>query len=248
MRFAYMDEAGNTGRRCDDPTQPVHLIVSLAIDESKVPIVHEHIRETARRFCPELCEDPSFEFHGQELYSGRGHFRGLPARRRFEIYDAVLDGISSADAEVIVQGVDKPRLQRSYTKPFHPHDVALMFTIETIERMARERGCLVLLVADEAKEVEDAALRDLANYQQVGTSWGAKEQIDRIVDTIHFVRSHTNPGIQLADCASFIVARLLKIQEGIASGDGPYPKAVERLWEKRIEPNIHAYRIWRPVG
>jgi Protein of unknown function (DUF3800) len=248
MRFAYMDEAGNTGRRCDDPTQPIHLILSLAIDESKIPVVHEHIRKTARRYCPTCCDDPNFEFHGQELYSGRGHFRGLPPQRRFEIYDAVLRGIALADAEVIVQGVDKARLQRRYAKPFHPHDVALMFTIETIERMARGHDCFVLLVADEAKEVEDTALRDLANYQQVGTSWGVTEQIDQIVDTIHFVPSHTNPGIQLADCATYVVSRLLKIQEGLVTGDGPYPKAIERLWENHIEPNVHTNRIWRPAS
>jgi hypothetical protein len=38
-----------------------------------------------------------------------------------------------------------------------------MFTIESVERLARDRDCRVLLVADEAKEIEDAALRDLAN-------------------------------------------------------------------------------------
>lgn len=247
MRFAYMDEAGNTGRRCDDPSQPVHLILTLAVDESKVATVHEHIRETARRYCPDCCEETGFEFHGQELYSGRGHFAGMNAEQKFEIYDAVLEGIALADAEVVIRGVEKSGLEHRYARPYHPHDVALMFTIESIERMARDHDCLVLLVADEAKEVEDAALRDLANYQQLGTSWGwATEKVDRIVDTIHFVPSHTNAGIQLADCATFVAARLRKIQAGLVSGKSIYAEAVQRLWETRIEPHVHTNNIWFP--
>ena len=122
-----------------------------------------------------------------------------------------------------------------------------MFTIESIERFARNRDCRVLLVADEAREVEDGALRDLANYQKLGTSWGWNtEQIDRIVDTIHFVRSETNPGIQLADCAAFIAARRRKISTGLVA-KGRSDEAVNRLWTDRIEPHIWRNSIWHPT-
>jgi len=49
MRFAYMDETGNTGRRFDDPDQPIHMILSLVVDESRVADLHEHVREVGRR-------------------------------------------------------------------------------------------------------------------------------------------------------------------------------------------------------
>jgi hypothetical protein len=74
----------------------------------------------------------------------------------------------------VIRGVHKPRLAARYPRPFHPHDIALMFTIESVERMARDHDCRVLLVADEAREVEDAALRDLASYQQLSATWGWK--------------------------------------------------------------------------
>ena len=104
----------------------------------------------------------------------------------------------------------------------------------------------MLLVADEAKEIEDTALRDLANYQELGTSWGWNtEQIDRIVDTIHFVPSHRNPAIQLVDCATFVAARLRKARAGIVSG-GRADSAIERLWRERIEPFVQDNSIWYP--
>lgn len=247
MRLAYMDEAGNTGRRCDDPNQPVHLILSLVVEESNVMRLHDHVRETARRHCPQDCEEYDFEFHGQDLFSARGSFEGRSPAARVEIFDDLLKGIELAEAEVIVRGVDKVGLERRYPDPFHPHDIALMFTIESIERMARERDCRVLLIADEAKEVEHAAIRDLANYQEVGTAWGFRtEQIDHIIDTIHFVPSHTNCGIQLADCATFVASRVRKIRDGIVSV-GNSSEAIERLWEERITPYLSADEVWHPT-
>ncbi|HEX6456657.1 MAG TPA: DUF3800 domain-containing protein [Solirubrobacterales bacterium] len=246
MWFAYMDEAGNTGRKCDDPKQPIHLILALTVDEENVAALHEHIRETGRRHCPGDCRDGRFEFHGHDLYAGNGYFSAKSPAERIAIYDEILRGIETAEAEVVIRGVEKTGLQRRYTNPYHPHDIALMYTIESIERMARERDCRVLLVADEAKEVEDAALRDLAQYQEVGTSWGwYTEQIDHIVDTIHFVPSHSNGGIQLADCATYIASRTEKIRAGIVP-DNASAEAVEQLWESRIVPFLHTRNIWFP--
>lgn len=242
-----MDEAGNTGRRCDDPNQPIHLILTLVIDEAKVALVHQHVRDTARLYCPAQCKRPDFEFHGVDLVSGRGCFDGVEPAKRVAIYDELLRGIELADGEIIVRGVEKTGLARRYRKIEHPHDIALMFTIESVERMARSEGCQILLVADEAKEVEDAALRDLANYQEVGTRWGYRtEQIDHIIDTIHFVPSHRNGAIQLADCATYIAARLRKIQAGIVP-DGESAQAVSRLWEQRIEPFVRTNEVWHPT-
>lgn len=247
MRFAYMDEAGNTGRKLDEPAQPLHLILSVVVDEENVTALHEHVREMGRRHCLPHCSKDGFEFHGHDIFSGRGYFAQMAPAKRIEIYDDVLKGIEVADAEVIVRGVDKAGLAGRYVKPYHPHDVALMFTIESIERMARAHGCRVLLVADEAKEVEDAALRDLAHYQELGTSWGWNpERIDHIVDTIHFVPSHSNAGIQLTDCATYVIARLEKIRAGIVAA-GQSAEVVERLWESRIEPYLRTRDIWHPL-
>lgn len=246
MWFAYMDETGNTGRNLDDPTQPLHLILTLAVEESNIPIIHKHIRDTARLYCRDNCDEDDFEFHGKDLYAAEGYFAQVSPDRRIEIIDAVLAGIEKANAEIVIRGVSKPDLNRRYARPFHPHDIALMFTIESIERLARERECRVLLVADEAKEIEDAALRDLAQYQEVGTSWGWKtEQIERIVDTIHFVPSHRSPAIQLVDCATYVAMRRRKIKAGLVA-ESRSDEAIEDLWERRIEPFIRDNSVWYP--
>jgi hypothetical protein len=242
-----MDETGNTGRRFDDPDQPIHMILSLVVDESRVTDLHDHIRDVGRWNCPGECEEAGFEFHGGDLFSGAAPFDERTPKERIEIYDEVLRGIEMVGAEVIIRGVHKPGLGRRYTHPYHPHDVALMFTIESIERMARECDCQVLLVADEAKEIEDAALRDLVNYQELGTQWGWRtEKIERIIDTIHFVPSHRNCGIQVADCAAYVAARARKLDDGTIARNRS-AQVVESLFEKRIEPFLRTNQVWYPA-
>jgi hypothetical protein len=246
MRFAYMDEAGNTGRRFDDADQPIHLILSLVVDEANISTLHEHVREAGRRHFPDCYDDPKFEFHGQHLYAARGFCADMDPQTRIEIFDDVLAGIELAEADVIVRGVQKPGLARRYANPYHPHDIALMYTIESIERLARSKDCKVLLVADEAKEIEDSARRDLAAYQEMGTAWGIYQaRIDHIVDTIHFVASHQSGAIQAADCATFAASRMRRIQAGTVQNSAA-SEAIEDLWERRIEPFIHTDEVWYP--
>lgn len=243
MWFAYMDEAGNTGRNLNDSNQPIHLILTVALDESKVMGLHQHVRDVAARHLRKASRRANFEFHGRALFAGSGDFSGIAPAKRIEIYDELLQAIGMSDAKIVIRGIYKPGLARRYVDPYHPHDIALMFTIESIERMAREHGCRVLLVADEAREIEDAALRDLANYQAVGTAWGWNtEQIDHIIDTIHFARSETNPAIQVADCATFIAARQRKIDRGEVASN----TAVTDLWSRHIEPHLWRDSVWFP--
>ena len=127
-----------------------------------------------------------------------------------------------------------------------------MYTLEEIERFAREEGrrvgetVRVLAVADENQEIEDAALRDLARYQEVGTAWGWNpEPIDHVIDTMHFVDSKTNWLMQLADCVTFLAGRRLRIVRGIVPG-GASATAVNDMWAELIRPTLVVVRIWDP--
>jgi hypothetical protein len=104
MHFAYMDEAGNTGRKLDEPDQPIHLILSLIIDETKIAAVHEHVREVGRERCPTACSASKFEFHGADLFAARGPFSELTPEGRIEIFDDVLRGLEAAEGTSSFEG------------------------------------------------------------------------------------------------------------------------------------------------
>lgn len=60
-----MDEAGNTGRRCDDPAQPIHLILTLVVEEEKVPVLHQHVRESPACTAPQSATGRISSFTGR---------------------------------------------------------------------------------------------------------------------------------------------------------------------------------------
>lgn len=244
MWFAYLDEAGNTGRNLDDPDQPIHLVATVMVEESRVMDAHERIREIGRSRCRRGYRRPNFEFHGSAIFGGTGHFADQTPVERVEVYRELLGTLCQVDAQVVVTGVSKPHLKARYSTPFHPHDIALKFTLESIERFARSQGSRVLVVADQAREVEDAAIRDLVSYQEFGTGWGWNaESIDHIIDSIHFVRSETNPLIQLADCVTFVEGRRRKADAGIVKPS----TEIDSLWERFIEPALVESKVWYPT-
>jgi Protein of unknown function (DUF3800) len=251
MWLACMDEAGNTGRNLADVDQPQHLIVTLLIPEERILGVHTDLRMIAQQHFGAAAANPDFEFHGADIFGRNGYFSTWTAEDRIALYDQILGVIQLHGLRVIVRGVDKPRLAARYPDPFHPHDIALMFTLEEIERFARFQGhqdqtmIRVLVVADENREREDIALEDLANYQVFGTGWGWNPiPIDHIVDTIHFVRSETNWVIQLADCTAFAAGRRARVERGVQGTPGD--AALEHLWANHIAPNLLVWRIWYP--
>ncbi len=75
MWLCYVDEAGNTGRRLDDPKQPLHLIAAILVDEAQVmPISGPSVEAT----------NPlqSAELHAAHLLSGRGEWKGVSKEMR----------------------------------------------------------------------------------------------------------------------------------------------------------------------
>lgn len=41
MLICYLDESGNTGRRLDDPDQPIHLIAAVLVREDWVRVMDQ---------------------------------------------------------------------------------------------------------------------------------------------------------------------------------------------------------------
>jgi hypothetical protein len=250
MWLAHLDEAGNTGRRLDDPEQPIHEVLALLTPEEQISELHAAVRRVAHEWFPVEHSQRVFEFHGAAIFRGEGPFAVLDVPARIALYEDLLQVVSQVGAKLIIRGVDKPRLAARYPNPYHPHDIALMFTLEAIERFARRQSarslveCRFLVVADENKETEDSALRDLASYQQFGTGWGWNPiAIDHIIDTIHFVRSETNWAIQLADCLAFLESRRARIERGIVPRNQS-AEAVLDMFERLVRPHLFVLRIW----
>jgi DNA polymerase IIIc chi subunit len=65
-----------------------------------------------------------------------------------------------------------------------------------------------LLIADEQDELEQKLIDDLDHFKQQGTTFGYKNiKVDRVIDSVHFVQSHNNYLMQLADVMCYIIRK-----------------------------------------
>lgn len=252
MEFCYLDESGNTGRRLDDPGQPVHLIAAVLVREDRVRIMAQQLDALARS-APTIV--PLIEYHGNELFGGTGAWKGVLPRQRIGEYAKALRVLEAVDATVIHASIDKPNLAELEYQDPNPHLIALQFLTEKLERWMRGRqhelSQTVLLVADENHEQEQFSI-DLIHQMQasggpIGEWTSLAIPLDHFVDSVYFAQSNQNRGIQLADLVAFPLNRQQWIRR--YSGKRRSDRAVDRLVKDHIDPRVHTFRQrWPPTA
>lgn len=192
---------------------------------------HGNIRESA-------------ELHGYDIVSGKGDWAGLAKkiRVRIGVYNKAMQAIADHDVKVIIRSVDIVGLHALYTRPDHPHSVALNHLIERVDEYAASVKELAIMIADEV-DGQDGYRRDLWQYQKSGT-WGYRSrQITRVVDTIHFAPSTASRLVQAADLIAYMANR----KATSTTADPRARQADAALWA-RIEPRVWHDGCWWPKG
>lgn len=207
MYLAYMDECGNTGVKAD-PNQPIHFLGCLVVEDIHIRPFESAIADVARRYFPSVAGKPDFEFHGVDLFGGSGHFKVDP-QKRIESTRALIEAAVEHSATFGYVGIDKTKsLARD-----HPHRICFTLLVEHLETWLKRRESLALLVSDENHEVEQALITDIATFKASSTTWGYRNMpVEHIVDSIHFVKSHNNPIIQVADVLTYVTLKALLIK------------------------------------
>lgn len=235
MWLTYVDESGNTGKKLDDPDQPFHVLVGVSVREDVVGNLAAYIDGIAARQFGTAARTKATELHASQLKGGNGAFAGVPVADRLAVYRAVLEPLAWDGVFVSHATINKPGLAaRGDTRS--PHLWALQFLVEKLNQCFRGSGEHTLLVADETMEHEQFALDLLASLQSGhpdrGLNFGATSQV---VDTVHFVRSETNRGVQLADLVAYLLGRRRR------SVSAPVE---DEMWADLVSPH---QKTWREV-
>ena len=239
MWLTYVDESGNTGAKLDDPDQPYHVIAAVAVREDVVSALAAHVDQFAAGHFGTDERNKATELHAAQLRGGNGPWKGVPYAERMAIYGAALAPLAWDGVFVAHSAINKPKLRWGQGSRL-PHLWALQFLIEKLDAEFRRRGERTLLVADETTEHEQFALDLLVNLQtgqpRPGLNFAA---VTQVIDTVHFVRSETNRGVQLADLVAYLLSRLCRTG---------WAKGVELdLWHACVAQRCQTWREpWPP--
>lgn len=231
MLCAYLDDAGNSGARLDDPQQPYHHVGAVLIPESKWLAVRDDMLSIARDALGGTLPE-GFEFHGKELYRGEGIWSDLKFGRRLRVFEDSLSLLTDHDLHMVVGTCDKKRLV-GYASPLHPHSVAFWLCLERVAEYVGNHGELGFIVADDsAQKTRDLAKAVLDNYRRTGPPFGRPVDLSSVIDTVHFMSSNESLHIQLCDLALYV------IRKKRASQDDKYKLA------SRVLPRIKSQKTF----
>ncbi len=238
MWFAYVDESFNRSQ---------HWVAALLVQHTRVNETARALRNVVDHASAQFGIDPTAELHGHDLFHGKGEFAPMKTvpRARIALYASALRTLVDADCWIILRGVSKPGLLRRYGAGHeHPHRIVMTHLLERIDifcHSTRGDDDHAVVVADEHHETQSALLRDLVTYQDRGT-WGyLARRIHRVVDTIHFVNSRTNPLVQGADLIAFLTLRAKTVHEADARA-ARATAAVQAV----IQRHTHHEHCWWP--
>ena len=205
-KFVYIDETGSS--RGSLTKQPIMQLVAAIVDESAIRGLGESMKEVAHAH---LGWFPAqFEFHGAEVWNGDGHWAEKKERKAYDellaAYESVVKLIDRHDVDIAYSLIDRVALHNKYGGAYddNSYRLALQFLLEKVNQNI---GGLKVVIADESKEQQLKAMRMGADKQEWGGGEVPGPPIPTIIDSLHYVQSHSSSGVQLADMVAYLYHR-----------------------------------------
>lgn len=234
VTLVYIDETGSVGKAAKE--QPLLTLMAVMVDETKIQPLAQRLKQVAKGH---LGSYPSnFEFHGNEVWGGRGFWVDRSPEDLIAVYEDVISILTEFDLDLAHASIHKRRLHERYggSADGNAYRLALQFLLEKIDRFG---GTKKILIADEAKEQRLKAIKMVADLQDWGGGEVPGKELVNIIDSLHFVESDASPGVQLADMAAFAFQRYESRRDTHENARS----AIERIYVA-IEAQV---RTWRNV-
>ncbi len=234
MLLCYIDESGNTGNNLKDIHQPHLVLTALLVPPENIKDIENDIRTLSYKYFSAESRNTDFEFHGDDIYNKRGrYFKKLSLEQRINILDEIVDvALKYESIKIGYISIEKEK----YHAKFHIQQTAFSLLVEKIEeRLQGHLNSYCLLIADEQDEIEQNLIDDLDHFKQHGTTFGYNNvQVNRIIDSVHFVKSNNNYLMQLTDVICYLIRR----------GEESRKKLMEQYKMERKEYNEIRFNEW----
>lgn len=232
--LVYIDETGSVGKGAKE--QSLLTLMAVMVDEAEVQPLARRLKQIAKKHLGGYPEN--FEFHGNEVWGGKGFWAGRSHGDLIAAYEDVISVIKELDLDLARASIHKARLHERYGGKVDKdaYRLALQFLLEKIDRYA---GTKKILIADEAKEQRLKAIKMVADLQDWGAGVVPGRELVNVIDSLHFVESDASPGVQLADMAAFAFQRHANRRDSHPDAQS----AIERIFNV-IEGQT---RTWREV-
>ena len=234
MRIGFVDESISDGH---------HFMGAISIAPSTCALLSRAIEDMLNFAHNSHNVDLKLvkEVHAKELWRGKGPWERISERDRFGMIQGLIQDIANIDFDLFFIGINKEKMAQRYSEPVPPHELALKFLLEALDRKLELAGDHALVVCDEiGSSTEQNRYREqLREYRKFGTSGSIPRKLNQIADTLHFVPSEQSYGIQTIDILTFTHRRRI-----VNSHPSSAEKNVMTSMRSLVLPHIVSDRIW----
>jgi Protein of unknown function (DUF3800) len=197
MILVFFDEAKN------DLDYPHYHLGAVCIDESRLVEIEDKINDIAKRAFSCATLSTETEFHAAEIFHRKKNFKSWENfEKRISVLGEFMDVLS-------LEGVGRIDIQINCDK-LHPgqiaEDIAFMFLCERANSYVRGKKTLGMLIGDRESDLHASRFATtLSQYRASGTDFAFGQEIQNLVDSVHFTQSHLSRFLQLADVYTWLL-------------------------------------------
>lgn len=235
MHLCYFDENKH------GPDSPHFFIGGLLIPDKKALDFESTLNQIAFNFFGARSLTQANEFHGKELFHGKGNAKGRKLEERVQVFKDVDTFVVDNQIPVRMVCINVERHRQKYKYPTPPYRLGLMLILERFSEYLDSVDDLGLVFGDyEADEVTGAVV-DFSEYKSQGkTPMYFGRPLGRLLDTVYFTQSHHSRFLQVADLLVYMAGRY---ENNTNVPDRWHEKQVQAAWEKiKASGNVHIQR------
>jgi hypothetical protein len=221
MHLFYYDEV-----KYHPPQQTSFWLGGICASSLSVSNIEEQVNAVSLDAFGESLLMKETEFHGIEICRGKGTLKGFPEAERLEYLRRLLAIIAREDVYRVYVEIRPANITHS-SRP--PDEIAFMYLTEQVNSLMGDFDTVGMMFGDYDEPAIGSSVASLSGFRRGGTDWSRGRGIDRIIDTVHFAKSHHSRMIQLADIYMYC------LQFSHQANDAP--------WRNRIAEVINASGI-----
>lgn len=235
MHLCYFDENKH------GPDKPHFFIGGLLIPDRKALDFENTLNQIAFNFFGARSLIQANEFHGKELFHGKGNAKGRKLEERVQVFQDVATFVTNNQIPVRMVCINVEKHKNKYQYPMPAYRLGLMLILERFSEYLDKADDLGLVFGDyEADEVTGAVV-DFSEYKSQGkTPMYFGRPLGRLLDTVYFTQSHHSRFLQVADLLVYMAGRY---ENNNDVPDRWHEQEVKAAWEKiKASGNVHIQR------
>lgn len=202
MHLAYFDENKYS------EANPYFLIGGYLIPENKAIDLEMSLTQIQSNFFGSTALRTDTEFHGKEIFHGKGYFKKRKLSERVKLFDDIATFIIHNQLPIRMVRIDVKSHRAKYTYPQPEYRLGLMLILERFCDYLEQVDDLGAVFGDYEKDEITGAILDFAEFKVSGsTPMHYGRPLGRLVDTVYFTHSHHSRFLQVSDVLVYMAGR-----------------------------------------